>query len=83
MNPHTAQHAKDVRYIGRDALAALLGYSSAPAPVSILLIDVRRHDERALYGSIRGSVHVPGGRSHAPATQPVRQYTLDITIFAH
>ena len=23
------------------------------------LIDVRRHDERTLYGAIRGSVHVP------------------------
>ncbi len=25
-----------------------------------LLVDVRRHDERALYGSIPGAVHLPG-----------------------
>lgn len=55
------------REISRDAVAAIFGAargqgSSALARVRSrsVLIDVRRHDERALYGSIGGSVHLPG-----------------------
>lgn len=51
-------------FLSRDALAILLqnlrqnttGNITSPKPY---LIDVRRHDERALYGHIYGSIHVP------------------------
>jgi len=48
-----------LHFIGRDAVAALL---SAPAETQprTFVIDVRRSDERALYGAIKGTVHVPG-----------------------
>ncbi len=65
----------DLRYIDREAVALLLAESASAggAPVSgstagvvweqelprALVIDVRRSDERALYGAIRGSLHVP------------------------
>ncbi len=52
--------AVQLRYINRDGLAALLGYTQAPLGIPYVLIDLRRHDERTLYGTIRGSVHVPG-----------------------
>lgn len=31
----------------------------------LLLLDVRRHDERTLYGAIPGAHHIPGGVHHA------------------
>lgn len=34
---------------------------STPGRQRLLLIDVRRHDERTLYGAIAGAHHVPGG----------------------
>ena len=34
-------------------------YGAAQGAALVTLIDVRRHDERALYGAIRGSVHLP------------------------
>ena len=45
-----------LKYINRDAVAALLGLAgpqvhTRPVPV----IDLRRHDERTLYGSIPGT----------------------------
>lgn len=51
----------DLRFIGRDALGLLLGMSQEVmhAP-PVTLVDVRRSDERALYGSIKGAVHIPG-----------------------
>ncbi|GAB4819012.1 hypothetical protein N2152v2_006058 [Parachlorella kessleri] len=65
----------DLRYIDREAVALLLAESTSAggAPVAgstvgvvweqelprALVIDVRRSDERALYGAIRGSLHVP------------------------
>ena len=45
--------------IGRDALALLGEYGAAQGAPLVTVIDVRRYDERALYGSIRGSVHLP------------------------
>ena len=30
-------------------------------PLAATLVDVRRSDERALYGAIQGSAHIPGG----------------------
>jgi hypothetical protein len=51
-------------FINRDAVALLLGSAGAeslqrPLP-PVRLLDVRRSDERALYGSIHGSMHIPG-----------------------
>lgn len=47
----------DLRYIGRDALAVLLGLAGdgAAACDAACVLDVRRNDERALYGSIPGA----------------------------
>ena len=47
----------DLRYISREALGLLLGLSAAsPPPEALpLLLDVRRPDERALFGSIPGT----------------------------
>ena len=66
--PPPPQPAADLRFINRDALAVLLGMAVDEsggggvmhAPPTTL-IDVRRSDERALYGAIKGSVHIPGG----------------------
>jgi hypothetical protein len=58
------QPQADLRFINRDALAVLLGQCAdagvvhAAAPAT--LIDVRRSDERALYGAIKGAAHIPG-----------------------
>ncbi|KAL2631203.1 hypothetical protein R1flu_015889 [Riccia fluitans] len=54
-----------LKFLSRDAVALLVhkndrcGEVSEAAPPSVYLIDVRRHDERALYGHIKGSQHVP------------------------
>ncbi|KAK9843460.1 hypothetical protein WJX81_004052 [Elliptochloris bilobata] len=58
---HAAHAQADLRYIGRDALAVLLGLAGDGAPrcEAACVLDVRRSDERALYGSIPGTVHVP------------------------
>lgn len=48
------------RLISNDALAHVMnirGASGDPKPP--VLVDVRRHDERTLFGCITGSVHVP------------------------
>jgi len=55
----------DLRYINRDAAALLLHRSPAPggggdSGSSAAWLDLRRHDERTLYGSIPGSHHIPG-----------------------
>jgi hypothetical protein len=51
-----------VRYINRDAAALLLSRSAATGEGGggLAFIDVRRHDERTLYGSIPRAQHVPG-----------------------
>lgn len=56
-----SQPQGDLRFIGRDALGVLLGMSGevVHAPPATL-IDVRRSDERALYGAIKGSLTLPG-----------------------
>ncbi|KAL4452234.1 hypothetical protein ABPG75_007896 [Micractinium tetrahymenae] len=64
-----AQPQADLRFINRDALAVLLGMAADEAggigPGGVVhappatLIDVRRSDERALYGAIKGAVHIP------------------------
>lgn len=47
--------------IHRDALALLLGRLESDVAVPrCTVLDVRRHDERTLYGSINGTLHVPG-----------------------
>lgn len=49
----------ELETISRDALALLGEYGQAQGVSLVTVIDVRRYDERALYGSIRGSTHVP------------------------
>lgn len=50
----------EVPRIGRHALALLLGRGCEPAGGQpVCCIDVRRPDERTLYGSIAGSLHIP------------------------
>lgn len=44
--------------IGRDALAALMGHIDEIPVKQAMVLDVRRHDERALYGSIPG-MYIP------------------------
>ncbi len=59
----------DLRYIGRDALAVLLGLAGDGAPrcEAACVLDVRRSDERALYGSVMGaSCGSYGGREQGP-----------------
>ena len=55
----------DLRYISREALGVLLGLSAAsPPPEALpLLLDVRRPDERALFGSIPGAHQAVDWRS--------------------
>ncbi|BFI34033.1 hypothetical protein MPTK2_4g20300 [Marchantia polymorpha subsp. ruderalis] len=56
---------KPLKFLSRDAVAVLLqkndrgGEASEAGTNPVYLIDVRRHDERALFGHIRGSHHVP------------------------
>lgn len=53
----------DLRYINRDAAALLLSRSAASGAdggSGLTFLDVRRHDERTLYGSIPRAQHVPG-----------------------
>lgn len=48
------------RYISTDAVAHLISLKSVSCDLKApILVDVRRHDERALFGCIQGSVHVP------------------------
>ncbi len=58
----------NLRYINRDALAVLLGLagSAAPAVPSSTVLDIRRYDERTLYGSIPGTKHIPGASHNTP-----------------
>ncbi len=47
------------RFINRDAVAAVLGHVDAGCPPQeALVLDIRRHDERSMYGSIPG-MHCP------------------------
>ena len=61
-----------LHYISRDAVAALLSaqgdhYVSSvggpPVARRMIVLDVRRSDERALYGHMKGTVHIPGKRN--------------------
>lgn len=64
--------ATDLQYLGRDALAALLGLlpkavpgssaaaaAAAAAALGAVVIDLRRADERILFGNIPETVHLP------------------------
>lgn len=46
--------------VGVDVFAGADASSSGSSSQRLLVLDVRRHDERTLYGSIPGTVHVPG-----------------------
>lgn len=63
-----------MRYINRDAAALLLSRSAATGDGGgggLAFIDVRRHDERTLYGSIPRAQHVPGAAGPGPP-EPAR-----------
>lgn len=50
-----------LRFVSRDAVALLMQHSETVLVNGnrVLLIDVRRTDERALYGAIKGTVNIP------------------------
>jgi rhodanese-related sulfurtransferase len=56
----------NLHYVSRDAVAALLSAQQnsplGPPPQRVVVLDVRRGDERALYGHIQGTVHIPVDR---------------------
>jgi hypothetical protein len=41
-----------------------------------VLIDVRRSDERALYGAIKGAAHIPGGFVKGCRVQGVEEWCV-------
>jgi hypothetical protein len=49
----------DIQFITRDGLAAILGHTSSHLAAPATVIDLRRADERTMYGAIPGSVHLP------------------------
>lgn len=54
------QDPPEPRLISSDALAHLMNIRGASGDLKPpVLIDVRRHDERTLFGCITGSVHIP------------------------
>ncbi len=64
MTQALAAMQRELMHISRDALAGVLGVTGERGTriEGIRCIDLRRHDERALYGSI------PGAERSAPAT---------------
>lgn len=55
-----SEENSEPRYISTDAVAHLISLKSVSCDMKApILVDVRRHDERALFGCIQGSVHVP------------------------
>lgn len=62
-----------ITFINRDALAVLLGLNGLGMPLATLL-DVRRSDERVLYGAIRGSVNVPVDQLASALALPPEQF---------
>ena len=57
-NAHSAMQ-REPKQISRDALAALLGVAGerGARAEGVRVLDVRRHDECVLYGSIPGAAH--------------------------
>ena len=60
---NAAKESEDIsqpQFISTDAVAHLISLKSVSCDLKApILVDVRRHDERALFGCIQGSVHVP------------------------
>jgi rhodanese-related sulfurtransferase len=55
-----SEEVSEPQYISTDAVAHLISLKSVSCDLKEpILVDVRRHDERALFGCIQGSVHVP------------------------
>lgn len=64
-----------LHFVGRDALALMLGMGPEGMPVpQAVVIDVRRSDERALYGAIRGTVHVPVDQLPSALALPAQEF---------
>ncbi|CAG9461623.1 unnamed protein product [Pedinophyceae sp. YPF-701] len=61
------------RYLGRDALAVLLSRAGAPGSGCVIL-DVRRSDERSMYGGIRGTHHLPAADLPQALDLPPEQF---------
>eukprot|EP00892_Ulva_mutabilis_P012813 jgi/Ulvmu1/9904/UM057_0061.1 len=54
------QEPPEPRLISSDALAHLMNIRGASGDAKLpVFVDVRRHDERTLFGCINGSVHIP------------------------
>ena len=75
----------EVRYINRDAAALLLSRSAATSDGGggLAFIDVRRHDERTLYGSIPRAQHVPGALPRPLLQSMTRGLAYDATYATH
>jgi len=70
----------NLEYINRDALAYLLGLvEGGPREPKALVIDLRRHDERSMYGKIPGKCHSDSG-VYSGVLQCLR-WSLQGTIF--
>jgi hypothetical protein len=66
-----------------------LGEASAAAAARqqrLLLLDVRRHDERTLYGAIPGALHIPGAATSPSkpfrALMPPLQLSLNVLLLS-
>ncbi|BDA48044.1 probable thiosulfate:glutathione sulfurtransferase at C-terminar half [Coccomyxa sp. Obi] len=66
----------NLKYIGRDGLALALGLLGERATRldGVRVLDIRRHDERSLYGSIPGTVHVPTDQLPAALSMAPREW---------
>lgn len=52
---------RELRHVSRDALAGMLGLigERGTRTEGVRVLDIRRHDERSLYGSIPGAAQTP------------------------
>ncbi|CAK0784964.1 hypothetical protein CVIRNUC_008169 [Coccomyxa viridis] len=71
-----ALQQREPKQISRDALAALLGVAGerGARAEGVRVLDVRRHDECVLYGSIPGTVHVPADQLPAALKMAPRDW---------
>ncbi|PRW57512.1 Heat shock 67B2 [Chlorella sorokiniana] len=75
------QPQADLHFIGRDALAVLLGMAPEVLHVPpVTLVDVRRSDERALYGAIKGAAHIPVDQLASALALPPEQFFVQYSF---